>query len=645
MIVDMMHKHRRLIIVLMIVFVGVPLALMTVPGSGRGNSRAGLIDPSFPVAKVASTPITAEEFFRHYNQLQQQRSQGGLPVSAVDLVNDGSVEAILDSLIQQAIIANQTAEQPIYPEREYLTARLQQDTFFQNPAGEFDRGYYNQWVKANTRGGGNWDTIYNTVANGVNHEVYLTHLGAAARVLESEIRDEFEAAWTKLRIKTAAIEPKVELTEEDLQKQYDDNLANYMTLEERQADFLAVSLKPPRPEIVGELIERARSGEDFAELAREHSQSLDKNEGGDMGWIAEEDLLGDHQSVLLELGVGGISDAVESPVGIYIYKVEEERTNDEGAREFHARQITIRPELSQEEREARMQRAQDLLAAAIEEDGDLEAVSLLDDVEFKSSGPFTATSPSIDNIPNTDAFSFQQAMVPLAIGQLSEVIVGRSNLYIGVVTEVLEPIQQTFEEVREKVETDATSLYKSGPEYATRLADYISTIQEDAEDIEAIQELLPELDLEIKETKEFELADNFLIEGGLFLSTQQVYQLLVDKEPGDLAGPIIDFARVTHFIELVERIAPDESIWEDERGRLHDALQSRKRIGHQSDYLLFLTEQASNEALIQKDYSAIYSLLGLDDTGADASPEDTFPEPEDTQEEIVLDLDEEEQDE
>ncbi len=654
MIVELMHKHRRLIIVLMVLFIGIPLALM-IPGGGRSNSGVQQFDASFAVAQVGSTPVTAQEFLRRYNQIEQQRSQGGLPVSAADLVNDGTVEAILDALIQDAIIANQTSEQPIYPEREYLTKRLQEYADFQNAAGEFDKGYYNQWVQASIDRGRNWDAIYDSVANDVNREVYLALLGASARVSESELREEFESSQMKLRIKAAAIEPKIELSEEDLQKQYEENLASYMTPEERRADFLAVSLKPPRPEIVDELIERARSGEDFAELAREHSQSFDRDDGGDMGWIAEEDSLLEHQSVLLELGVGAISDPIEIPAGIYIYKVEEERINDEGVREFHARQITIRPELRQEEREARTQRAQDLLAAALEEDGDLEVIGLLEDVEFQSSGLFSATSSSIDNVPNTDVYNFKQAMAPLAVGQLSEVVVGRSSLYIGVVTEILEPIQQTFEEAREKVEKDATGLYKNGTEYSRRVADYVSTIQEGAENIEAIQGLLPELDIEIKETEEFRLADNILLAQGLLFDTRQVFQLLVDKEPGDLAGPISNLFRVTHFVELVERISPDEFEWEDERGRLHDALQSQRRVERQSDYLLFLTDQASNEALIQKDYSAIFSLLGLDDTGADArgtpppppaaSLVEVLPEPEDTQEEIVLDLDGEEQEE
>ncbi len=661
MLVGFMHKHRRLIMGFIFVFIGVPLALM-IPGGGGGGSGPAQFDASFPVAKVASTPITAQVFLTRYNQVVQQRSQGGLPSSAADLVNDGTIEGILDGLIQEAIVGNAMAAEPVYPEHEYLTSRLQEDPFFLNADGVFDKGFYNQWVQGNIDRGINWDSIYDGMADSVSREVYLTLLGASARVLESELREEFESSRIRLRIKAAAIEPKVEHSEEELQKQYDDNLTVYMTPEERRADFVAVSMTPPRPDIVDELIERARSGEDFAELAREYSQSFDKEDGGDLGWFGEADTLPEHQAVIKDLAPGEISDAVESPGGIHIYAVVEERTNDEGARELHARQITIRPELTDEDREARTQRAQDLRAKALEEDGDMEAVGLIEDIEVQATGLFSTASPVIENVSNTDAFPFSQAMASLGVGQVSEVIEGRDSLYVGVVTEIVAPTQKTFEEAREQVETDATNLYKNGPEYLGQVTEYAAKILEEAENLESIQELIPELEVEIKETEEFKLTD-YLFPYGLLIDTRQVFQLLLDKEPGDIAGPIRDFTRVTYLVELVERVPPDQSVWdaewEDERVLLHDAFQFQRRFGRQSDYLLFLTEKASNEALIQKDYDAIFTLLGLDDTGADPSAvapappplespfTDALPEVQETEsageEAIVLDLDEEEE--
>ena len=292
----------------------------------------------------------------------------------------------------------------------------------------------------------------------------------------------------------------------------------------------------------------------------------------------------------------------------------------------------------------------------------MEAAGLLEDLEVQTTGFFSNTSPVIENVSNTDAYPFVQGMISLDVAQVSEVIEGRDSLYVGVVTEIVQPVQQTFEEAREKVESDATILYKNGPEYSGKVAEYVSKILKEAEGLESIQELIPELEVEIKETEEFKLTD-FLFPYGLLIDTRQVFQAVLDKEPGDIAGPIRDFSRVVYLVELVERIAPDQSVWddewEDERARLHDAFLFQQRFSRQGDYLLFLTEKASREALIQKDYAAIFTRLGLDDTGADpnAAPStptplafpipDAVPETPETEsadeEAIVLELDEEEE--
>lgn len=661
MITEFMHKHRRLIMVFVFLFVGLPLAFM-VPGLGGNRGGSGSqFDPSYAVAMVGSTPITAEQFLVRYNDATRQRSQNGLPVSASDMVNDGTVEQIIELLIRETMIANQTQEEPVYPENDYLIERLQEDPYFRTDAGEFNKGLYNQWVKAQIKRGVNWDSIYDGVAADVNQEVYLALLGASGRAFESEIREEFEASRTKLRINFVAIQPTVELSEEELREHFRENLLQYMTPEERRADFLAISMKPDRPAIVDELLKRARAGEDFAELAKEYSESFDRDQGGDMGWIKANALLPEHQEALLALGAGEVSEPVESVAGIHLYKVEEERTNDEGERELHARQITIRPQLSEEEIDVRLDRAQELFTLAVETDGVLEIVAADEGLEMQSTGLFSNVSAVIDNVSNTDAFAFRQKMRSLDVGEVSGVIEGRDNLYVGVVTEILQPIQRTFEDAREDVERNAINLYKNGPEYIGKVAEYTNIIRESAETLDDIAELVPDLEFEVNETEAFGLND-FLFTQGLPIDTRQVFQALRGKEAGDLVGPLLDFMRVTHFIELVERIPPDESTWETEweveSKSMRGAIQQMRKLARQSDHIQFLIEKASDEAMIQKDYDAIFSLLGLDETSDDvaASPpavqpieapdasdiaDDASEEETVSGEAIVLDLDEE----
>ena len=651
MIIEFMQKHRRIFMVFVFLFIGIPLAVM-VPNPGGGSG--GQVDASYPVAQVGSTPITAEQFLSRYNQVVQDRSRGELPITAIDLVNDGTVETILDGMIQSALVTNQTASLPVLPEPEYLAERLKEDPYFQNDLGEFDKGFYNQWVEANVKRGISWDGIYDNIAEGVNREVHMALLGASARVLDRELREEFEASRTKLKIKAVAIEPPVELSDEELQAHYDENMANYMTPEERRADFFAVSLTPPRPPLADELVRRARGVEDFAELAREHSASFDSDEGGDMGWINETDSLPEHQQPIVELTVGAVSDVIEGVSGLHIYTVEEERTNEDGEREVHARQITLRPALTPEEQAERMARAQALFAAAVDADGDLLTAGVLEDAEVQSTGIFSAQSSTIENVPSIDTFGFRQKMTTLGINEVSEVIQGRDSLYVGVVTEVLPPVQQTFEDAREDVDRDAVALHKNGPEYLERLQEYLDTIEDEAKSLDDISVIYPNLEFEVTETEEFGLTD-MLFTQGLFLDTRQAFEALRDVEPGGLSAPVRDFSRVMQVLELVERTPPGQEVWdaewEDERARLRDAIVSMRQVGRQSDYLQFLREQATEDAMIQVDYDAIFALLGLDQDNPEAPPVPAAPlaevpdeaASEDDSEPIVLDLGETEE--
>ena len=135
----------------------------------------------------------------------------------------------------------------------------------------------------------------------------------------------------------------------------------------------------------------------------------------------------------------------------------------------------------------------------------MEAAGLLEDAEVQTTGLFSRTSPVIENVSNTDTFPFTQGMISLDVGQVSEVIVARDNLYIGVVTEIVQPTQQSFEEAREKVESNATILYKNGPEYIGKLTEYVTTILEESADRAEIQEIITSLALDRNENQQVKL--------------------------------------------------------------------------------------------------------------------------------------------
>jgi peptidyl-prolyl cis-trans isomerase SurA len=66
-------------------------------------------------------------------------------------------------------------------------------------------------------------------------------------------------------------------------------------------------------------------GQDFAELARLHSQDGSAARGGDLGWLLPGDTVPDFQRAMDELKVGDISQPVKSPFGWHLIQVQERR--------------------------------------------------------------------------------------------------------------------------------------------------------------------------------------------------------------------------------------------------------------------------------------------------------------------------------
>jgi len=72
-----------------------------------------------------------------------------------------------------------------------------------------------------------------------------------------------------------------------------------------------------------QVVERARAGEDFAELAKEISEAGTKAEGGLLGELKRGDLSDQLETVAFGLETDQVSDPIETRYGFHILKVEE----------------------------------------------------------------------------------------------------------------------------------------------------------------------------------------------------------------------------------------------------------------------------------------------------------------------------------
>jgi peptidyl-prolyl cis-trans isomerase D len=208
--------------------------------------------------------------------------------------------------------------------------------------------------------------------------------------IESYFKDHSGRFQTPERVKLAYVEldeaellEDIDVDEAALRQFYEGQADRYMKAEERRARHIlvkpkvaegegAVQAKEQAREQALELVERLRKGEDFAALARQHSDDqLSAPSGGELGVIARGDLEPNVDQALFGLAVEEISDPVESAGGFEILQVLEVKPAEQ--QPFEALRDRVEREYRQRLAERRfIDMADELLTLSYEQSDSLE---------------------------------------------------------------------------------------------------------------------------------------------------------------------------------------------------------------------------------------------------------------------------------
>jgi peptidyl-prolyl cis-trans isomerase D len=168
----------------------------------------------------------------------------------------------------------------------------------------------------------------------------------------------------KIRVAYLEFDPKefldeVEITDEEIASYYDEiasyyeyHLDTYTEPKQVKARHILFKLTPDAPEEeeetvkkrAREVLEKARKGNDFAELAKEYSEGPTKDKGGDLGYFRAGQMVKPFEEAAFAMKKGDIGDLVRTRFGYHIIKVEdveEERTKSlDEVRDQIVQQIT-----------------------------------------------------------------------------------------------------------------------------------------------------------------------------------------------------------------------------------------------------------------------------------------------------------------
>lgn len=112
-------------------------------------------------------------------------------------------------------------------------------------------------------------------------------------------------------------ETPLDISEEELRKYYNEHVQEFNKKDEVHVRQIVVATEEEATQIRQALL----SGTDFSQLARERSLSPDREKGGDLGFFSK-GMMPKEFDIVFSLKIGEVSNAIKTPYGYHIFKVE-----------------------------------------------------------------------------------------------------------------------------------------------------------------------------------------------------------------------------------------------------------------------------------------------------------------------------------
>ncbi len=152
-----------------------------------------------------------------------------------------------------------------------------------------------------------------------------------------ELKQQIRKGMTYQKIAEAQWAGKINITEEDAKKYYDENPTQFEVKEQVRASHILITPDTTDPDAdpnqakaeakakIHDLLEQIQDGADFAELARANSTCPSAAGGGDLDFFPRGKMVPPFDKAAFELEVGKVSDIVETQFGYHIIKVTDRR--------------------------------------------------------------------------------------------------------------------------------------------------------------------------------------------------------------------------------------------------------------------------------------------------------------------------------
>src|SRR3989442_7012776 len=382
---DFMRRQRstlKWVWVILIFIFSITLVTLYIPFGDLPN-----VSITNDVASIGHDSISAHEFqvaYRNYvDRMGGQLNPEMLKAFRFD-------RQIMDALVTRHVMTEEAKRLGLGASPAEIEQKILENPVFRENGTFIGRDRYEAILGQNNR---KIDEFETDVANEILAEKLRSFVAGAVLVTEPEAQEEYKRRNEKAKIDyfivdATKLEDKVAASDQGQHEYYDKNKAKYTVNEKRKAKYIFLeSLKlrsqvtvcddelrqyyeqhkseyniPERvkaqhilfktqektPEEIEKIkdkarqvLERAKKGEDFGALAKQFPEDSSAGAGGDLGDFGRGQMVPEFERVAFSLGVGAISDLVQTQFGIHIIKV----TGKQDARErrFEELKEAIRP--------------------------------------------------------------------------------------------------------------------------------------------------------------------------------------------------------------------------------------------------------------------------------------------------------------
>lgn len=253
------------------------------------------------------------------------------------------------------------------------------------------------------------------------------------------------------------VKESIEVTDAEIRRFYEQNRDNYRGQERVQAAHILLKTVDKSPEDVkqaekkiNDLLKQARSGSDFAELAKKNSEDVvTSGKGGDLGWVVRGQMVPEFEKVAFATEVGTVGEIAKTQYGFHIVKVTAKETAR--LKTLDEVRVDILKVVKQEKSERMLQNALNRLEGATRKFKDIPSLA----AEMKLPVLEAKDHSSGGNFPVVGANQQLDLVVGAAkVGEISNAVTVGSGSVVFRVDQITPARLAEFAEVRAQVEGD-----------------------------------------------------------------------------------------------------------------------------------------------------------------------------------------------